>query len=52
MMDMKTYGTFAIVAVVAAMLVASAAVAIDDAFAGKKEKKRVEPSNIPSKCLW
>jgi len=37
--NMKSYMTFAIVAVVAVMLVASAAVATEDAFAGKKKKK-------------
>jgi Mn2+/Fe2+ NRAMP family transporter len=36
---MKSYMTFAIVAAVAVMLVASAAVATEDAFADKKEKK-------------
>lgn len=35
---MKSYTTFAIVAAVAVMLVASAAVATEDAFAGKKKK--------------
>jgi len=35
---MKTYATLAVVAVVAVMLVASAAVATEDAFAGKKKK--------------
>ncbi|MGH9985160.1 MAG: hypothetical protein ACRD8W_14545 [Nitrososphaeraceae archaeon] len=37
--SMKPYMTFAIVAGVAVMLVASAAVATEDAFAGKKKKK-------------
>jgi Mn2+/Fe2+ NRAMP family transporter len=36
---MKSYMTFAIVAAVAVMLVASAAVATEDAFAEKKKKK-------------
>jgi uncharacterized membrane protein len=35
---MKSYITFAIVAAVAVMLVASAALATEDAFAGKKKK--------------
>ena len=36
---MKSFMTFAIVTAVAVMLVASAAVATEDAFAGKKMKK-------------
>jgi ABC-type Na+ efflux pump permease subunit len=35
---MKSYSTFAIVAAVAVMLVASAAAATEDVFAGKKKK--------------
>jgi hypothetical protein len=41
---MNSYMTFAIVAAVAVMLVASAAVATEDAFAGKKKEERTQPS--------
>jgi hypothetical protein len=43
---MNSYMTFAIVAAVAVavMLVASAAVTTEDAFAGKKKEERTQPS--------
>lgn len=47
---MKSYTTFAIVAAVAVMLVASAAVATEDAFAGKKHKKYNQALSQANAC--
>lgn len=47
---MKTYTTLAIVAVVAMMLVASAAVATEDAFAGKKKKEYNQALSQANAC--
>ncbi len=47
---MKAYTTFAIVAAVAVMLVASAAVATEDAFAGKKHQKYNQALSQANAC--
>jgi Mn2+/Fe2+ NRAMP family transporter len=47
---MKTYMTLAIVVAVAMMLVASAAVATEDAFAGKKKKEYNQALSQANAC--
>jgi hypothetical protein len=47
---MKTYMTLAIVAAVAVMLVASAAVATGDAFAGKKKYEKNQALSQANAC--